>query len=122
LIWISFMVKDGEKFFTYMFAFCISENCPIHLLIYSLDSFFFFFLVLRFELRAYIPWTTPPALFWDGFFWDRVSWTICPGWLWNLILLISAFWVIRITGVSHWCLATFVLLTFNFLSFYIVGI
>jgi hypothetical protein len=55
LIWISFMVKDGEKFFTYMFAFCISENCPIHLLIYSLDSFFFFFLVLRFELRAYIP-------------------------------------------------------------------
>jgi hypothetical protein len=25
------------------------------------------------------PWTTPPALFHKGFFWDRVLWTICPG-------------------------------------------
>jgi hypothetical protein len=28
------------------------------------------------------------------------------GWLWTAILLISASWVARITGVCHWCLAT----------------
>jgi hypothetical protein len=28
--------------------------------------------------------------------------TGCPGWLWTAILLISASWVARITGVSHW--------------------
>jgi hypothetical protein len=27
------------------------------------------------------------------------------GWLWTTILLIPAFWVARITGVSHQCLA-----------------
>jgi hypothetical protein len=32
---------------------------------------------------------------------DRILWTICPGWLPNVILLISASWVARITGVSH---------------------
>jgi hypothetical protein len=37
-----------------------------------------------------------------GFFQDRVSWTICPDWLWTMIFLISASWVARITGVSHW--------------------
>jgi hypothetical protein len=31
--------------------------------------------------------------------------TICWWWLWTMILLISAFWVARITGMSHWCLA-----------------
>jgi hypothetical protein len=36
-----------------------------------------------------------------GFFWDRVSWTICLGWLWAMTLLISAFEVARITGVSY---------------------
>jgi hypothetical protein len=34
------------------------------------------------------------------FFWDRVSWTICPGWLQTEILLISASCRARITGVS----------------------
>jgi hypothetical protein len=36
-----------------------------------------------------------------GYFWDRVSWTICPGWLRTPILLISASWVAKITGRSH---------------------
>jgi hypothetical protein len=36
----------------------------------------------------------------EGFFWDRVSWTICPGWLQTKSLLISASWVARIMGVS----------------------
>jgi hypothetical protein len=35
-----------------------------------------------------------------AFFWDRVSRTICPGWLWTRILLISASWVARITGMT----------------------
>jgi hypothetical protein len=37
------------------------------------------------------------------YFQGRVSWTICLGWLWTVILLLSASWVARITGVSHWC-------------------
>jgi hypothetical protein len=41
---------------------------------------------------------------WKGFFWDRVSWTICLGWLQTAILLISISWIARITGMSHWCL------------------
>jgi hypothetical protein len=35
-------------------------------------------------------------------------WTICPSWLQTVILLISASWVARITGVSHWCPALFI--------------
>jgi hypothetical protein len=41
-----------------------------------------------------------------GYFWNRVSQTVCPGWLWTTILLIPAFQVARITGVSHQCLAS----------------
>jgi hypothetical protein len=40
-----------------------------------------------------------------GFFQGSVSWTICLGWVQTVILLISASWVARITGVSHKCLA-----------------
>jgi hypothetical protein len=35
------------------------------------------------------------------FFWDRVSWTICLGWLWTSILPISPSQVARITGISE---------------------
>jgi hypothetical protein len=41
------------------------------------------------------------------FFQDRVSQTICPGWLRTTILLISASCVAKITGVSHQRLAIF---------------
>jgi hypothetical protein len=34
------------------------------------------------------------------FFWE--DFTICLGWLWTIIFLISASWVARITGGSHW--------------------
>jgi hypothetical protein len=34
-------------------------------------------------------------------FQDRFSWTVCFGWLQTAILLISATWVARITGVSQ---------------------
>jgi hypothetical protein len=46
-------------------------------------------------------WIQP--FFCDGFFWDRVSQTICLGWFQSEILLISDSWVARITGMSHWC-------------------
>jgi hypothetical protein len=46
-------------------------------------------------------WVTPPALFCDGCFSDRVSQTIYLGWLWTAVLLISASWVVRIAGVPQ---------------------
>jgi hypothetical protein len=54
-------------------------------------------------------WTTPPALFCVGYFWDRVSQNICLGWLWSMTLLTSASQVVRTTCVSHWCQAPYVL-------------
>jgi hypothetical protein len=47
--------------------------------------------------------STSPLLWWFFFFFgDRVSWTICSGWLRTEILLISASWVARITGMRYW--------------------
>jgi hypothetical protein len=68
---------------------CWITDVHHHILLHS-----FFFVVLGFEIRNYI-WTTPPTLFWMGVW---VSQTICTGWLWTMILLISASWVARITG------------------------
>jgi hypothetical protein len=65
-------------------------------------GFFFLFAVLGLELRAFTLSHSTSLIFEDHFFWDRVSWTICQGWLRTMILLISATWVARITGVSHW--------------------
>jgi hypothetical protein len=47
------------------------------------------------------PSATPPRPFLWWVFWARVSRIICPNWLQVMILLISASWVARITGVSH---------------------
>jgi hypothetical protein len=69
-----------------------------------LVSFFLFiyFAVLGLNLGP-SPWATPPSplLFCAGFFWDRILQTICLGWLQTMILLISASWVGRMTGVSY---------------------
>jgi hypothetical protein len=69
----------------------------------------FFFAVLGFKLRASCllgrcstTRITPSVLFCAGYFQDRVSQTLCPGWPRTVILLIFASWVARITGVSHW--------------------
>jgi hypothetical protein len=60
---------------------------------------FLFFAVLGFELRTYtFNHSTNP--FCIRYFWDRVSRTVCLGWLWTEILLISASWVARIIGVE----------------------
>jgi hypothetical protein len=58
--------------------------------------------VLELELRAYTLKLHQP-LFVKGFFQDRVLQTVCTGWLWTTILLISTSWIARITGLSHWC-------------------
>jgi hypothetical protein len=80
----------------------LSNSLPLYLFIYL----FIYFCDTGAWTQGPSPWATPPAQFFViGFFWDRVSWTIYPGWLWTVILLISASWVARITGVSHWCLA-----------------
>jgi hypothetical protein len=39
-------------------------------------------------------------------FWDRVSRTICLGWLGTSILLVPTSWVARNTGMNHWCRLT----------------
>jgi hypothetical protein len=48
------------------------------------------------------PSATLPVHFCDGFSRDQCSWAVCPGWLLTMILLISASWLARITGLSHW--------------------
>jgi hypothetical protein len=65
---------------------------------FPLTFYLFIFVVLGFELRAYtLNHSTNP--FCDGVFQDRISPASC--WLQIMILLISASWVARITGVSH---------------------
>jgi hypothetical protein len=71
------------------------EWCP--------QSFFLFFAVLGFELRAYTLSPSTSSFCDFCFFHDRVLWTIFLGWLRTAILLISTAWIARIIGVSHWC-------------------
>jgi hypothetical protein len=59
-------------------------------------------LVLGLELRAYTLSHSSSPFYCDGFFQERISRTICPGWLQTMILLISASWEATITGMSHW--------------------
>jgi hypothetical protein len=67
----------------------------------TLLCFFFFFFFFFFYSSGV--WT-PPVLFCEGFFSNRVLQTICLGWLWTAVLLISASCVTSIAGVSHWLL------------------
>jgi hypothetical protein len=64
----------------------------------KLAILFFFFLRYCGLNSGPMPWATPPALFCDGFFRNRVSQTICQGWLQTTTLPISTSWVARITG------------------------
>jgi hypothetical protein len=87
------------------FSYWIVHYWIVHLKTAKVPNFMFsiFFVclaVLGFELRAYTL-THSNNSFCVRYFHDRVLWTICPDWLWTSILLISASWVARITGVSH---------------------
>jgi hypothetical protein len=63
----------------------------------------FYFPALGFELRAYTL-SHSTSLFCVEYFWDRVSPTICPGWLQTSVLLTPVSWV---AGCAHQCLAYF---------------
>jgi hypothetical protein len=92
---LSKKIKDymiiSNVFFSYT---TLSPNSPFSFFLYFI---FFFLVILGIELqqgRGSTTWVTPPALF-------CVPQTICLGWFWTVILLISASWVARITGLSH---------------------
>jgi hypothetical protein len=74
--------------------------------------FYFTIIFLRYWVlnSGPTPWTTPPAPFCDEFFQYSVSWPILLGWLWTKILLTSASWVARITGMCSWCLVYFTII------------
>jgi hypothetical protein len=60
----------------------------------------FIYAGLGFELRAFtLSHSTNPIFV--KVFQNKVSPTICPGWIGTVVLLISASRVTRITGVSH---------------------
>jgi hypothetical protein len=101
-------VNDWER--------CSFQNIIVDLPICSV--FYFFVCMCYWGLNSEpTPWATPPTLcvcvcvcvcVWRVFRdWD--SWTICPGWLRMMILLISVSWVAEIIGVSPghpawWCI------------------
>jgi hypothetical protein len=90
------------QFLHKFFLNCVSQSSPVST--FTMVCVFFFF---WFEIMAYtLSYSTRFFIcVCDGIFWDRVSRTIFLGWLWNMILLISASLVARITGTSYQCLA-----------------
>jgi hypothetical protein len=66
------------------------------------------------QSRHFKTWATFPVHFAPVILKMGISWTICPGWPWTMILLISASQVVRITSVSHQC--TFLIISFYFLD------
>jgi hypothetical protein len=83
----------------------LQQHTAIHSSLIFSFLFFFFFVFLGFYLRAFFTLSQFTALFCDGFLQDRVSKTICLGWLQTSNLLISASCIPRITGVCHQHLA-----------------
>jgi hypothetical protein len=94
---------------TYAFVSSLKGEVFCVFYIFLLLTGIFFFIVLEFELRVYTL-SHFATLFCVGFFQDRVSGIICPSWIRTKILLISASWVARIIGVSHWCPARHIVL------------
>jgi hypothetical protein len=97
------------NFFPSVMSFCITKRYELiicHILVKKYDRipfmYLFIYLLLYWGMNSGpSPWATLLALFCDGYFLYRVLWTICLDWLRTLILLVSAFWVARIIGVSH---------------------
>jgi hypothetical protein len=100
-----YMVKNERKtlilLLKFLLSIAVSLLCRISCLKHVSTLFLFFFLVvLGLELDLHLE-----SLHWPFFgrdFLRQVLRTICPGWFWTSVLLISASWVARIPGVSHW--------------------
>jgi hypothetical protein len=73
----------------------------VHLYIRSFLPHFFFFCGTGVWTQDLHLEPLHQPYFHEVLFWDRVSQTICQGWHQTEILLISASWVTRITGMSH---------------------
>jgi hypothetical protein len=85
----------------WIFNFFVNSSCIL---------FFFFFAVLRFELRSShlqgrhsITTATLPILFIVKYFQNKLSRMIFPGRFWTTVFFISASQVVRNSGMSHWC-------------------
>jgi hypothetical protein len=105
ILWnTDFLIFSPALSDTSVFSF---RHLDSYIVIFHYDfnlHFFFFFCSTRVWTQGlHLEPLHQPFLFCDSFFQDRVLQTLCRGWLQIVILLISAFWVARITGVSHWC-------------------
>jgi hypothetical protein len=93
--WLFSCFFSGYRIFT-RFVFwsvgCDVLACSVCLFV----CLFVCFAVLGFELRAYTFSHSTSPFFVMGFFWERISQVICPGWLQTAILLITTSWVARI--------------------------
>jgi hypothetical protein len=69
------------------------------ILFFSFSFFLFFFFFLYWSS---ISGPLHQPFFCDGYFWDRVFWTICPGCLQTTTLLISASWVASRSKIFWW--------------------
>jgi hypothetical protein len=87
------------NFFLWKVPFTLLRSLA-HFFIWSL--IYLFFMVLGIEQKASnLSHSTIPFLM-MGLFQERVSRTICHWWLGTTLLLISASWLAKITGMSHW--------------------
>jgi hypothetical protein len=77
--WEDVVTSQGHPWDSFFFFFLLLPHLSLKTAL-TFFFFFFFFAVLGFELRAYtLSHSASP--FCDGFFQDRISQTICPGWL-----------------------------------------
>jgi hypothetical protein len=100
LIWFLFKESFSKAFFK---AFVLSSYLKFYLFsfktLFTLSYWGFELRGLHLLGRHFTSWATPPALlFCVEFFQDRVLQTICPGWFWTVILLMSTSKVARIIG------------------------
>jgi hypothetical protein len=89
----------------FFFFFFLCQPVPCLYFFYTSFFFPFFFFFQHWSLNSGpTPLATSPAFFWcvcDGYFREFREIFAWPGWRQTMILLISASWVYKITGVSH---------------------
>jgi hypothetical protein len=107
--WRAYSATFKEHILGFHDAKALKSQGGRHITILKPWPFFFFFLfffcgtgvwIQRLHLEAF-----HQPFFLNGFFQDRVLWTSYPGWFQTMILLISASWVARTTGMNHQCSA-----------------